>query len=348
MTASLETLQKNQDAVFRDGRTPAHFGDAAAEYRAAAREAALCDLSDWSHLEITGAERAEFLHSFCTNDIRRLKPGEGCEAFLTNIKGRIIGHVLVFAGDESLWLMSPPDGAEGALRHLSKYLLTDEVQLHLRTGAWGVLAVIGPHAPIWLEERMHAPAGGLACFASIRSAIAGVRCIVARCDMTRQPGLLLRVERSHLSLLWQALVEKGLRPAGHDAFEALRIEAGFPRFGIDLTDEHIAQEAARTAQTISFKKGCYLGQEPIARLDALGHVNRELRSLSLEGAAVPERGAPVLDPAGKEIGTVRSAALSYDPPHAVALAMLRTQPAQPGAAVQVRLSEGSCIAARVV
>jgi hypothetical protein len=132
----------------------------------------------------------------------------------------------------------------------------------------------------------------------------------------------------------------GIVPAGAAVFEALRIEAGFPRYGVDITDDNIAQEAGRTRQAISFTKGCYLGQEPIARLDAMGHVNRELRGVRLADGPVPLPMSAVFDEGGgQQVGTITSAALSYADNKPVALAMLKTHATRPGTNVQVRLGE---------
>jgi folate-binding protein YgfZ len=128
----------------------------------------------------------------------------------------------------------------------------------------------------------------------------------------------------------------------------LRIEAGLPIYGVDLTDENLAQEAARTGDVISFTKGCYLGQEPIARIDAMGHVNRELRSLRISGDSIPSPGARVFsDAAGSAAaGTVTSAAFSFGSNSPVAMALLRSSAAKPGTPVFVEV-DGSLTPATV-
>ncbi|MCA9021592.1 MAG: aminomethyltransferase family protein, partial [Planctomycetaceae bacterium] len=137
---------------------------------------------------------------------------------------------------------------------------------------------------------------------------------------------------------WNSLLEAGAVPAGQQTFDALRIESLYPIYGVDLTDANLAQEASRTAQSISFKKGCYLGQEPIARIDALGHVNKEIRSIGLEGSWVPPVGATVFvlgDDGPEEAGTITSSARSFGKYPAVAMAVLRKNAYEPGTAVEV-------------
>src|SRR5688572_19506571 len=108
---------------------PANHGDPAAEYRAAREAAALFGVSDRTQIEIAGSDRVKLLHNFCTNDIKRLQPGDGCEAFITNVKGRVLGYVFIFVGSESIWLDSAPNTETGLLAHLGKYVLIEDVEL---------------------------------------------------------------------------------------------------------------------------------------------------------------------------------------------------------------------------
>ena len=122
-------------------------------------------------------------------------------------------------------------------------------------------------------------------------------------------------------------------------FHALRIQAGFPLYGIDITEDNLAQEVARTKQAINFQKGCYLGQEPIARIDALGHVNRELRTIKLEAALAPAPGSVVKDPQGKAIGHVTSYAMRPDDHVPIALAYIRHEHLHPGTEILVHCED---------
>lgn len=314
-----------------------HRCNAANEYRGAVTAAAVFDLSDRTQIEITGRDRASFLHNFCTNDIKRLKPGEGCEAFLTNIKGRIVGHILVFAGESSLWLDSVP-GSEGAiLAQLDRYLISEDAQLNSRTAEYGALYVAGPEAAARLKTALGIDVDSLALDSQLTCDSDGQPVSIRRVPFMLPAGFLLSARRDVLPALSIALTTQGVQPAGAEAFHALRIEAGWPIYGVDITDDNLAQEAGRTRQAISFTKGCYLGQEPIARIDALGHVNRELRGLRLPSGPVPPLGAPVL--AGtppQPIGSITSAALSLADGKPVALALLRSQYTMPGTRVGVQ------------
>jgi folate-binding protein YgfZ len=155
------------------------------------------------------------------------------------------------------------------------------------------------------------------------------------------PTRLLSIARVDGDDAWQTLTQAGACPSGAAAFHALRIAAGFPLYGLDISEEQLAQEVGRTSRAISFTKGCYLGQEPIARIDAMGHVNRELRRLEFSTGPLPTPGTVVHDkpaPDGKPIGQVTSAAWSLrsrndDKP--LALAYLRNGFNSPGTKVVV-------------
>ena len=315
-----------------------HFGDPGREYHAARETAAVFDLSDRTQLEITGADRQRFLNNYCTNDIKRLGPGTSCEAFVTNAKSRILGHVFVFASADSFWVESGPGADETLMAHFGRYIISADVQLHNRSAEYGELLLTGPTSAQRLA-RLDIDCAALPPHRHLTVERNDCRLDVRRVDLLGQPGLLLSTARTKLARLWQELIASGVAPAGAVAFHACRIEAGFPLYGLDLSDDHLAPEAARSAQAISLTKGCYLGQEPIARIDALGHVNRELRGLRLEEGPMPEPGALVLSTDGREVGTITSAAMIPETNRPIALAMLRSSHTTPATAVRVRVGD---------
>ena len=323
-----------------DAPTALHFGDPAAEYRKAKNEAALFDLSDRTNIKITGKDRVTFLQNFCTNDIRKLNPGEGCEAFITSIKGRVLGHVFVFVEADAIWLETVPHAAGPLLEHLGKYLLAEDVELHDRSAEYGELFFSGPKS----SEKLMPLIGNAASFGQHGHGMTKwneISIVCRRIDFLNEPGFLLSIARDHLGDLWRLLCET-TKPAGADVFQALRIESGFPFYGIDISEENLAQEVGRTKQAISFTKGCYLGQEPIARIDALGHVNRELRGLKLSTGFAPPAGSAVKSEDGtKEIGSITSSALSPLDNTPRALAYLKPQYLTPGTSVVVQVGDNS-------
>ena len=270
---------------------------------AAHSSVAVFDVSDRTQIEIMGTDRARFLHSFTSNDIKRLKPGQGCETFVTNLKGKVVAHVFVFCGEHSLWLDGTPGQQEALIGHLGKFLLIDDVQLIPRNTERGELLVTGPLAPQLLQLD-----DGLAVASHVTRGTGDESFDVRRVDLLGTPGFLLSIPRSRRDAVKFGLTSLGIAEGSRELFEMLRIEAGYPRYGVDITEDNLAQEVARTKQCISFDKGCYLGQETIARIDALGHTNQELRQMAFESIDVPPAGSPVFDATGtNEVGVITSA-----------------------------------------
>lgn len=285
-----------------------------AEMQSVLQSAAVIDVSDRTQLELVGESRHAFFHNFCTHDIKALRVGAGCEAFLCNIKGRVLGHVFVFAGESSLWIECLPGNAGPLLAHLRRYLVLENLKLHDWSESYGELLVVGQQAADivarlegakfwhdWNHAQTSLPAVG------------GNGVWIKRADVLGQPSIWLSTRRELIPILSEQLQTLGAQSVSKSVFETLRIEAGLPQYGVDITDENLAQEANRTQQAISFTKGCYLGQEPIARLHAMGHVNKELKRFVINAETAPPLGTTLLNPtdAAKEIGKLTS--LSWSP-----------------------------------
>jgi folate-binding protein YgfZ len=315
--------------------------DSAAAYRAAKESAAVFDLAGWTKVTLTGRDSAKFLHNFCTNDIKGLKRGEGCEAFLTNVKARVLGHGFVFPWSYGLSLFGAPGQGERLAAHLDRYVITEDVKIRDLTGEVTLLYLVGARAAERLAPFVEGEPSDLPARShpSVSIRIGGRQGSAVRVDFLGMPGFLISttlpwVETDRAELIGAT----GAIHGAPEAFESLRIEAAFPLYGIDITEDQLAPEVGRP-WAISYDKGCYLGQEPIARIDALGHVNRLLCGLRLDGGPAPERGAAVLGE-GKEIGSVTSATVGLADGKPVALAYLRAKFADPGTAVAVRTSSG--------
>jgi hypothetical protein len=316
-------------------------GDLQREYAAARTGAATFDLAGWTQVDLTGSDRAQFLHNFCTNDIRGLTTGNGCEAFITNVQGKVLAHVFVYAAREALRLVAAPGCAGAIIRHLSRYQINEDVTMADRTAERGLLLVAGPQAPIALFN-LGSGAMSLAQGQSCECSIGPLRFMVCRNDLLRLAGFFLICPLEQISDLRHRLDAEGAGRAGQDVFESLRLEAAFPLYGRDITEANLAQEVSRTAQAISFSKGCYLGQEPIARIDALGHVNQQLRGIRFRAKPVPSAGADVLttDAEPRKIGHVTSAALSCATNLPIALGYLKRHFDTPGLEVAVVVQGG--------
>ena len=284
--SSLWTLnslhEQNGATLHADSRgelRASQFTDWKKESDAFGTSAVLFDLSGRSQFRMTGGDRLQFLNGFCTNDIKKLAVGQGCEAFVTSIKSRALGHVFVSRREDDLWIDSATATEDSLIAHLDRYLITDDVELIPETANYGDLLLTGPDAKNYLDglvgegsiseqltnEYDHITVDG--SFGSL---------LIRVVNWLGQPGYLLGVERSKSESVWKHFLEKHVTPAGWKTFETLRIENRFPDYGQDISDENLVQEVGRDKLAISFQKGCYLGQEPIARLDAMGHVNRIL------------------------------------------------------------------------
>jgi len=293
---------------------------------AARDSAAVFLLEGRTHVDVTGADRVAFLNGFCTNDIKSLAPGQSCEAFFCNVKGHVVAHASLFVSEQSIWLETVPGAAAGLIAHLDRYIIREDVQLHDRTQTVQELIFVGPQCGDALSRWL---------IASGHDSLSVV-------DATMGTGPL-RIHRVQWLGTESSLVvgsQDNLRPhcttLGTAAdWEALRIDAGFPTYGVDLTEDNLPQEAARDAQCISYTKGCYLGQEPIARLHSMGHTNRELRRLTSETATIPVRGAELLDPATQHVaGQITSAAANPFGEGVVALGMVKRNYFTPGTRLQ--------------
>jgi folate-binding protein YgfZ len=319
---------------------PDDFGDWRSEYVALTEGVGLVDLADRSQVELTGRDRATFLHNLCTNDIKRLSPGGGCEAFLCNVQGKSIGHGLVFCGPESLVLETVPGQGGRLVAHLDRYLIREQVELHDRSAEWAELLLAGPEAePLLAGMGVVIPPGRLAHAAAT---FGGHPVSVRRVEFTVPGGILLSVPRAAMADVRQILTAAGATVCGRRAFEAARIEAGWPSFGQDISDENLPQELARDQQAISFTKGCYLGQETVARIDALGHVNRTLCGIRFQGETPPAAGSE-LTAAGKTIGRITSATFSPRLSAPLALAYVRRGHNAPGAIVEAEVGQGEVV-----
>ena len=297
-------------------------------------------------LHVTGRDRVRFLHNFCTADLRGLSSGQAAEAFFTDVRARIVAHGYVLMLDDELQIWLLADDPQRLRTHLDRYIITEDVTLTL---------------PAADDSLVLCPAAG--------TSLPGLTALEARsCGVYSAGG----ASAAALCFVWNGQTLAGycgspaaiqtLRddpalqsfavPVGR--LQNLRIAERFPIIGVDLTLDHLAPEADRNTTGISFQKGCYLGQEPIARIDALGHVNRALRCVrlstanpsnaaaDLSAAAVVQ--AELLLPDGSMAGVLTSAAA--DGSDAVGLAVVRLATASQIS--QARTAGGQLLSATVL
>jgi folate-binding protein YgfZ len=277
----------------------------------------LVDRSDRGKLALTGSEAKSFLHGQVTNDIEGLEPGHGCYAAFLTHKGKMRGDLRVLDAGGELLLDTERATLQDLFNMIRHYKLGLDVELHKRTLETAQLSLIGPDA------RRIAGAEGLpaAEHANARAEIAGAPVVLVATDA----GVDVLVPAEHADAVRAALLAAGAAEAGEADAEVLRVMRGRPRYGVDLDDSVIPQEAGLNERAVSFTKGCYVGQETVARLYYRGRPNRHLRGLRLSGPA--ETGA-VLRLGEKEVGRLGSVVVSPDL-GPIALAIVRRE-AGPG------------------
>jgi folate-binding protein YgfZ len=291
------------------------------DYDALVERAALVPLEQRTQIELTGADRASFLHNLCTNEIRQLTPGSGCEAFLTTAQGRTLAHLFAFVGPESIVISTVAGQAEIIMAHLDHYLVSEQVTLADRSQSWSEWYLGGPHSADVVSQTIadRPPAVRLE---HRSTTIAGKSAWVRRADLTHPDGFLIAAARDEIAAIANAIESLDVPRISLEAFEAARIEHRSPLYGRDITDKNLPQEVGRNPLAISFKKGCYLGQETVARIDALGHVNQSLVAVKFDGTTVPVAGA-LLTADRQTVGHVTSAAFSPRFGRPIALAYVR-------------------------
>ena len=315
---------------------PRHFGDPAAEYAALREGAALVDLGFRTVLRATGADRATFLQGMLTNDVASLASGAGCPALLLTIQGRVTADVRVAVLDDALLLDVDVRARAALVAALEQLVVADEVELGEPGEPLALIGVEGPGA-----ARLVPGAAGLAPYAHSAVTLAGVPVRAQRASEVRAPGLVLHVPAARAAAVWDALAGAGARPCGMEALEGRRVEVGVPRIGLDMDGSTLALEVP-VDDALSASKGCYLGQEVVARGTARGHVNRRLVGLRLAGPT-PTPGAPLARD-GKEVGRLTSVAHGFGAGGTVALGFVRRECWEPGTELAVHHGDGRTIA----
>jgi folate-binding protein YgfZ len=290
-------------------------------------------------VEVRGGDRVRWLNGMLTNDVAAAAArgaGAGCYALLLTREGRVVADFHVLVRDDSLWLETDAGAVETALERLAKYVIADDVTLADRSSAFDRLAVEGPGAERVLAELLGAavppPADGCADLA-----IAGTPGVVAAFAFAGGPGFQLFVPGGRGGEMGAALLGVGARhglvASSEEVLERLRVEAGVPRFGREL-DESVLPDEARLERAVSTTKGCYTGQEVVARMRSRGRVSHLLVGLRCAAPSLPALRTPVQDPEGKRVGEVTSAVLS---PRfgAIALAFVRRPWDAPGTRLRV-------------
>jgi folate-binding protein YgfZ len=328
----------------------ATYGSVPAEHSSLTSTVAVLDLSFRGRICLTGQDRARFLHGQITNDVKSLRGGEGCYAALSTAKGKMESDLNLYCLKDELLLDFEPGLTSGITQRLEKYIIADDVQIIDVTSAYGLLSVQGPKASAVISR--------LALFEALPEKRFAFQSIADRnlgeIYLTKNPrlatdGFDLFVPNGSLDAVADKLIAAakslGGSACGWDAFEIARIEQAIPRFGIDMDESNIPLEAGLEEQAISFKKGCYIGQEVISRIRTYGQVAKALRGLELDGQLknLPAKGDKLFQ-SEKEVGYLTSVTRSLSKPGLIALGYVRKEANQLGTQLNLRTAEGDSLA----
>lgn len=276
-----------------------------------------------SVIDVTGADAATIVNNVTTNQVRALMSGQGSECFVTDVRGKTLGHVGVYRVGDSIRLVGAAGQSGRVAEHIDRYTIREDATPSVRDAEFMGL-VCSPDVTASLS-------GGLedgVLLQRVQLTVAGESIDLYSCRwLGDHTGVILLDAQQADAVIRELTGRTGTIVGDEAAFHRRRIAARFPWFGIDLDESNLPQEADRDAVAISFTKGCYLGQETVARLDALGQVQKKLVAWSIEGGK-PERGT-VLQSRDKTVGRLTSVAQSNEGP-TIALGMARRSHFEPG------------------
>ena len=292
------------------------------------------DRSKRGKVRATGSDRLRFIGGMVTNRVEGLEAGVGNHASLTDAKGHTLLDLWVHHREAFLMLETDPGLQEKLCTSLDKYLIADNVVLTDVTDEWAILGIQGPGSGDLLDRVIGESGKGLAEHHHRKVDIDGMQAILTARSFTGEPGFDLWVDVDKSQAFWEALIQAGGQPVGTEALELLRVEAGLPHYGKDV-DEQVTPLEAGLSDTVDFEKGCYIGQETIAKMHYRGKPRRYLVGLQVDGERVPEEG-DMAQVDEKDVGYVTSSIYSSSLGQVIALASLRRGFEEPGQQVVLR------------
>jgi aminomethyltransferase len=318
---------------------PLHYGNAQAEHAAVRHGVGIADLSHRGRLRVTGDDRVKWLQSVISNDILPLKPGQGLySSFLTH-KGKMLTYFRVYALAESLMLEDVGEIGDTTFQALRKFLLYGtKAKMENCADTWGLLLVSGPKTTDCIKAALGADVSGLQPLSFVTQAVSGHQALLLRTEETGEIDIEVLIPADGVVTAWERLLSAGqpmgLKPFGTEAREMLRMEAGLPKAGPDLNDEIVPPEANLEGKAFSLSKGCYPGQEVVARMDTYGNVRRKLVGLALKDPVIPTKGAKLFS-GDREVGWISSAVHAPSLNRIIALGFPLRDFSNPGTALTV-------------
>jgi aminomethyltransferase len=275
----------------------------AREYAAAQTGSVMIDASAWGRLQITGKTRLDFLHRLSTNDVAKLQVGQGAATVFTTPIARMIDRTIVYVYADDVMMLTSHGNQGRVLAWLKKYIFfNDDVQIKDQTDTTGMISIYGAASNQVIRRISGEDLSTLSVHHWHEGHIDGREVMIARADPVANGGFHLIFDRSAIPQVWQALIEAGAVPITEQTYQVLRVEAGHPEFGHELSDDYIPLEANLWSD-VSFTKGCYTGQEIIARMESRQRLTKHLIGLRFDDEVALPAALQVDD---NEVGLVTS------------------------------------------
>ncbi len=331
-------LQKNAGASFREyaGWTLAdYYGDPAAEERCVRQSAGLIDVSCRAKIRVEGRDRAPFLHGMVSNDVKKLKEGEGLYAAMLNAQGHMLADLHLLCFPDHLLIDATASLTQKIIATLDKYIVMENVTLKDVTEDYAFLGLEGPASAKLLNHFTKEEALSMPAYSHKRIKLGNFEAEIFRLSFTGSEGFYFLIESRFAGEFWDFILKEGgsfgIKPFGARALNALRIEAGIPWYGLDMGEKNLLPETG-LEHAISLDKGCYIGQEVIARLSSFAKVNKKLVGLEIASDRAPAAGTKITVQ-GKEAGYLTSSAFSSTLKKMIGLGYLARNLCQPGTEV---------------
>lgn len=332
----LRQAQTAAGAIFSDTGVAVDFENADQALPAVNNGVAICDRSHWGIFKITGADRLRYLHNQSTNDFERLRSGMGCDTVFVTSTARTLDLATAYVTEDAVLVIVSPNRREQLFAWLDKFIFPfDQVELRDISAEYSIFSLIGTDSQDLLSQLTTDLPQNFADHQLLTLADISVRVAVGSGLAT--PGYTLLVRQQNAGDLWSKLIERAI-PLGDRLWESLRIQQGRPKSDAELTEDYNPLEAGLW-QTISFEKGCYIGQETIARLNTYNGVKQKLWGIKLDRAVTP---GSLITIDNEKVGVITSytdtAQGSYG------LGYIRTKAGGAGLQVQVGAATGEAIA----
>ncbi len=320
---------------------PAHYGDASTECSAVRKNVGIMDLSGRGKIRVTGEDRVKWLQSIISNDILPLAPGQGVHSTLLTHKGKILAYFRVYQLGDALMVEDVGNKEDTTFATLRKFLLYGtQAKMENCGESWSAVLISGPKAFDLIRSTFGTDLSSLKMLAFEKLEIDGYPALLIRSEETGETDIEILLPSAGLRAawgrLWTAGKSIGLQRFGAETLEILRVEAGLPKMGQDLSEDIVPPEANLEGKSFSLSKGCYPGQEVVARMDTYGSVRRRLSGLILNEATIPSSGAKLYSD-DREVGWVSSAVLSPTLGKVIALGFPLRDFTKPGTELAVEI-----------